>query len=267
MVGAVGCDAEGDLPREHTVASASPAATDIVLRLGARDRLVAVSRYDAAPEVADLPRVGDANGIDWEVVAQERPSAIAIGIEPSRLPAGDRERAASSGVDLLDVRVVRLGDVSGAIRTLAAAVGNDPDEAVRTFESGLTPGDSRAGDATRVLVLLDDDLSFVAGRRNYVDDLIARAGGENAVPADLADWPTLDREALLSLKPDAVVLLLPGASERSLARAEQAWRDLPAGEMPPWEAVVVGTEPYVMTPGWTGIEALAGHLREALEVQ
>ena len=265
----VGCGDSEPAPQPDTIASASPAATDVVLRLGARDQLVAVSRFDSAPEVADLPRVGDANGIDWETVAQVWPATIAVGIDPSRLPAGDRERAEAMRVELLDVQVVQLADVFGAVRDLARAVGLDPAEAqdrwVRDLERAAGVEDQGKPSDARVLVLLDDDLSFVAGRGNYIDDLIAYAGGENAVPADFASWPTLDREALLSLDVDAVVLLLPGASDASLARAEAAWRALPAAALPAWEEVVVATEPYVMTPGWTGVETLASRLREAVE--
>ncbi|HZX40356.1 MAG TPA: helical backbone metal receptor, partial [Myxococcaceae bacterium] len=45
----------GEVRRLVTLA---PSLTDVVLALGAGDRLVGVSRFDDRPEVARLPRVG-----------------------------------------------------------------------------------------------------------------------------------------------------------------------------------------------------------------
>src|SRR2546426_12491560 len=41
------------------VASLSPAATDLLVGMGAKDRLVAVSNFEFAPDVKSLPHVGD----------------------------------------------------------------------------------------------------------------------------------------------------------------------------------------------------------------
>src|SRR6184192_363303 len=55
---------------EPTVASLSPAATDLLVGIGAADHLVAVSNYDARrQEIEGLPRVGDYRTQDWEKLA------------------------------------------------------------------------------------------------------------------------------------------------------------------------------------------------------
>src|SRR5690606_38033830 len=52
--------------RPITVASLVPAASQLVLAMGAGDQLVATSNYDVDPEAAHLPRVGDYQTADWE---------------------------------------------------------------------------------------------------------------------------------------------------------------------------------------------------------
>src|ERR1700735_1713239 len=53
-------------PATKTIASLVPAATDLLIGMGARDRLLAVSTYDRQrPDVAGLPRVGDYQNVDW----------------------------------------------------------------------------------------------------------------------------------------------------------------------------------------------------------
>src|SRR5437016_333708 len=47
------------------IASLVPAATDLIVAMGAGDHLVAVSDYDQDPRVANLPRVGAYQTIDW----------------------------------------------------------------------------------------------------------------------------------------------------------------------------------------------------------
>src|SRR5512133_3272282 len=57
------------------VASLVPAATEMLVGMGAGDRLVAVSNYESSPVVKDLPRVGDYQSTDWETLARLRPDA------------------------------------------------------------------------------------------------------------------------------------------------------------------------------------------------
>src|SRR5690242_14198194 len=50
-----------------TLASLSPAATDLLVGMGAGDHLIAVSNFDAdRDETRGLPRVGDYRTQDWE---------------------------------------------------------------------------------------------------------------------------------------------------------------------------------------------------------
>jgi ABC-type Fe3+-hydroxamate transport system substrate-binding protein len=60
----------------------------MLLGMGAGEHLVAVSNYEAAPEVKDLPRVGDYQTTDWETLARVRPDVMIIQIAPDRLPPG-----------------------------------------------------------------------------------------------------------------------------------------------------------------------------------
>src|ERR1700744_3416424 len=78
----IGCDRRGTsavspVAKHPTVASMVPAATDILLGMGAGDHLVAVSNYDTAnPGAARLPRVGDYQNTDWEKLASLKPDVI-----------------------------------------------------------------------------------------------------------------------------------------------------------------------------------------------
>src|SRR4051794_17936260 len=79
------------------IASLVPAATDMLLAMGAGDQLVAVSNFETSPRVKDLPRVGDYQSTDWETLGRLRPDVMIIQIAPGRLPAGLEEGGGGVG--------------------------------------------------------------------------------------------------------------------------------------------------------------------------
>ena len=99
-------------PGKAAVASLVPAATDLLLDMGARDRLVAVSNWDAdRPEIAGLPKVGDYRTVDWEKLIELRPDVMVVQFRADKMPPGMEERAESAGIRLVNIRIVRLEDV------------------------------------------------------------------------------------------------------------------------------------------------------------
>src|SRR5205823_4046816 len=87
------------------VASLVPAATDLILGMGAGDHLVAVSNQESSTVLGqNLPRVGDYQATDWETLAALRPQLMIVQIEPSHLPEGFTRKAAELGIQLLNVR-------------------------------------------------------------------------------------------------------------------------------------------------------------------
>jgi ABC-type hemin transport system substrate-binding protein len=102
LMWAAGCDrhpAPAAVARHPTVASLVPAATDLIIGMGASDHLVAVSNYDVSrPQTANLPRVGDYQNFDWEQIASIRPDMMIVFMTPDRMPAERPHRA--TGRDL-----------------------------------------------------------------------------------------------------------------------------------------------------------------------
>ncbi len=242
-------------PATPTIASTVPNVTDLLIGMGARDRLVAVSTYDRdRPDVGTLPIAGDYQTADWELLATVRPATLVTFITPDREPAGFRQRAAGLGITLLNVQVNRLADLDPALDRLGAALA-EPDLAARA-EREI---DGRLDRVTRrvagqpkasALIVLGADGTHLAGPGTYLDDLLQRAGGTNAAAAIGQSWPTIDRETLLSLRPDVILQLMPAAKPQELAQATATWAQLP--QVP---AVAAGrvfpiTDAWAEQPGW-----------------
>ena len=71
---------------------------------------------------------------------------------------------------------------------------------------------------------------------------IVLEGGDNS-------YPTIDREQLLSLNPDAVILLFPGESEQVVAKAKQFWAGMSSITAVQHDRIYVLTESYLLLPG------------------
>jgi ABC-type Fe3+-hydroxamate transport system substrate-binding protein len=91
-----GCDRRGTASnastrpasKRPTVASLSPAGTDILVAIGAQDHLIAVSNYDLGkPAIAGLLGAGDYLTVDWERLSTLRPDVLVVQAREEAAPA------------------------------------------------------------------------------------------------------------------------------------------------------------------------------------
>jgi iron complex transport system substrate-binding protein len=251
-----------------TVASLAPAATDLIVGMGAADHLVAVSNFDFdRPNVPKLPRVGDYQNTDWERLDDLKPGIIIVQMEPSRIPAGFSERASAIGAKIVDIKIEQLSDIDSTLGQLGDALHEQSKaaDARAKLRARLNAVRMRVANQAAVptLLALDDSGASAAGPGTFLDEILTIAGGRNVLAGTTEHWPSLDRERLIALSPSAVVELLPGASPQVLARAADFWKSVP--EIP---AVRDGrtyqiNDPWVLTPG-IEVADLAEHIASVL---
>jgi len=236
------------------VATLSPAATDLLIGMGAAQQLVAVSNFDAPRDpTRDLPRVGDYEQTDWEQLGSLRPDVMVVQIRPEKLPPGFSQRAEKLGIRLANIRINRLDDVLRVVGQLGEACGRENDarklaarltgqfESVKAQVAGSPP--------VRTLMVLDADGTSIVGANTFLDDLLTMAGGQNVARSLSSPYPSIDREQLLELSPDAVLVLLPGATENVLKQSRQFWSRM--GTVPAAKSgrVHMVTDWFVLLPG------------------
>jgi iron complex transport system substrate-binding protein len=205
----------GTPPREppRRVVTLAPSLTDMVVALGQADRLVGVTRYDDAPEVAALPRVGGFLDPNPEVVIALDPDLVLWVTDGGALPAvrrlADVARASRGGpFPILAVPVVSVADVLATARLVGAALGH-PARGER-LAADLAAGVERVRSRTaglprpRVLFVVGREPLVVAGPGSFPDELLRLAGAENAVAGD-RPWPVYPLELAVAADPDVVV--------------------------------------------------------------
>jgi iron complex transport system substrate-binding protein len=239
-----------------TVASLSPAATDLLIGMGAGDHLIAVSNYDAEnPQTKDLPRVGDYRTIDRERLTTLKPDLIVLQGKPEKIQPGTAEFITGSlHARMVNIQIVTLADVFDMTQVLGEAVGT-PDRAKAAANKLRTELDAvKQGVAgkppVRVYVARSGNGLDSVGGGNFVDDVLTIAGGTNVLSGGQNSFPTVDREQLIKLDPDVILHLLPGASPQAVARAKEFWAGMEGLRAVKAGRVYVLEEYYVLQPSY-----------------
>ncbi|MBI5017652.1 MAG: ABC transporter substrate-binding protein [Deltaproteobacteria bacterium] len=199
-----------DAPPRRAV-SLYGAFTETLAALGAADTLVARTKNDdSVPAVAKLPQVGTGLRPNVEYLLALRPELVVARGGKAGREALDALRARGVKVAAFDpggltdlyATIERLGVLWGKeaeARALAEKLRGDVARVEKRAQAGV------GGRRLRVVYEVRAEPLTVAGSGGLVDDLIAAAGGENAVknPKKILSF---DPEALLRLDPDVYVI-------------------------------------------------------------
>ncbi|HET9948412.1 MAG TPA: helical backbone metal receptor [Longimicrobiales bacterium] len=211
-----------------------PAATDILLALGARALLVARTEADRQPELADLPSVGMVLAPSLEALAAARADLVVAWWGADL--AAVRRVVARGGGHVHTPRLDRLADIAPAMRELGGLLhrGREADSVVAALEQALAEVGASVADRPRprLLWVVSAEPLVAAGPETYIGDLLEVAGGRNALSdldVDDAAWPPLALEAVLALAPDVLVWPTgPGMFPAEQLAARPGWSSLEA---------------------------------------
>jgi iron complex transport system substrate-binding protein len=236
------------------VASLVPAATDLIVAMGAADHLVAVSNWDSdRPEIKQLPRVGDYQTTDWERLAELRPDVMLVFMSIDRMPPGMKERADHLGIRLVNVQTETIADVFNAIDRLGQIM-QEPDRAsdlAKKIHGQLDAVKQRVAGKEPVPTMLARDeqgYALIAGN-TFADELLTIAGGRNVVGDSERRYPNVDRERVIELAPQAIIQLMPGATPQVIDQARASWAKLPNLPAVKNDRVYILSDWYVLQPG------------------
>lgn len=254
-LGACGVRRGGRGPARRVV-SLAPNATEVLFALGEGSRVVGVSRYDDyPPEVARLPRVGGMVDPSFEAIVALRPDAVVGARGPVNRSVLDRLE--SLGVRTLFPSVESVAEIHAAIAAMADLVGVP--ERAATLHARI---DARIAAVRRavqgraspsVLAVFGQRPISVAGPGSFIAELIALAGGRNAVTTG-PRWPSLALEAVLALAPEVVLDMTAHEGHGPLAEAWAGYAAIPAVRD---GRVVRLSDPMLTRPGPRVGEALA----------
>jgi iron complex transport system substrate-binding protein len=190
-----------------------------VVALGEAPRLMGVTRYDDAPEVKGLPRVGGFLDPNPEAVLALEPDLVLWLTDGGAFPAV--RRIAAMGVPVLAVPVIGVADVLAAARLVGSAVGNAAagERLAIALSEAISRTERQAASLprVRVLMVIGRDPLVVAGPGSYPDALLRIAGGVNVATGN-RPWPVYPVERAVAANPDLVVDAAVNETPQGMAR-------------------------------------------------
>jgi iron complex transport system substrate-binding protein len=194
--------------RAQRIVSLAPSLSELVLALGAGERLVGVTRFDDDPRTAKLPRVGGYNDPEPETVLELRPDLVLAQPAPSN--RGPVEALARLGVPIDVLPLSRVRDVEEALVAVAHRLGDEARG--RALADGIERHrvEVRARVAAlpkvRALLVFGLEPLVVAGPTSFAGELLDDAGGAALIDDRARPFVRLSAEAAVAARPELILL-------------------------------------------------------------
>jgi cobalamin transport system substrate-binding protein len=214
------------VPHPQRIVSLAPSVTETLFALGFGNRLVGVTTYcDYPAEALKLPKIGGFMSPSLEVIVSKRPDLV-IGVSSATDPVKAREME-RLGLKVTLISLASVSDILGSIKTIARLLGNPEageklvDRITRQFDA-VTKRVAPAPRRSTLLVVGLRPLVAVGGK-NFIDELITLAGGENIANNAAQPWLNLPDEYVVAKAPQVIIEAGMG-SERN--QSAKHWADL-----------------------------------------
>lgn len=214
------------------VASLMSSSIDIIVALGAADRIVARTRYDTASAVRRAADVGGGIDPSVETLLAARPDLFVAWQGQASSPVVSRMRALGIPVYLVETRDTAA--LYRTVRDLGTLLGLDARAGAAADALRKELRDTRAEAASRprmtAVYVISRSPVIISAATSYIAELISVAGADNPYSGVRGDFPTMSLEAFIARNPDVVIMARSSTSGGQLAqlRNTPGWRDLRA---------------------------------------
>ena len=221
--------ASESIPRR--IVSLAPSITETVFALGFGNRLVGVTSHcDYPAEAKRLPKIGDFMSPSLEVIAAKQPDLV-IGVTGATDPAKARE-IERLGIKITLVSVSSVSEILSSFKRIAALLG-DPDAGATLVEkitAQFGKVKRRIAPAPRRSTLLAVGLRplVAVGGKNFLDELITLAGGENIAGNASQPWLNLPDEYVVAKAPQVIIQAGMGSDAGGPTRQWSDLKSIPA---------------------------------------
>jgi len=244
----------------HRVICLTPSVTDTVYDIGAGADIAGITDYTHFPPQAarEKPSIGDILHPSLEKIASLHPD-LAIGV------ATLNSSETVQGIERLGIPVFLVTDRGMAglyhsILSIGRAMG-------REREAGSLVGQLRArerrvraqaGRGPSVFLVLSLDPCITAGRGAFITELISAAGARPITNDLPQDWLRVSLEAMISRKPDYVLVLNDSPFGLSEMRQRAGWNSLDAVRL----GHVIRVDDRLQFPSPVAFDALENFARQ-----
>lgn len=209
------------------IVTLSPHAAELVAAAGAADRLVGVVAFtDQPPEVAGLPVIGDARGLDRERIIALQPDLVVAWPDGNR--PTDLNWLAGRGIGIFESAPASLDDIPREIRALARLTGTKDagDDAARRLDTAIERLRKAHADETPLswFYQLWSRPPMTFGGRALLTGALGECGAINVFAGVPRDSFTPDPESLLRAAPHVEIIPAENGEAAALTTAPRTLR-------------------------------------------
>jgi iron complex transport system substrate-binding protein len=213
-------------PPSGRIVSLAPSVTETIFALGFGDRLVGVTTYcDYPAEARKISKVGGFMNPSLEAIVAKRPDLV-IGVSSATDPVKARE-IERLGLKVNLISLTSVSEILSAIKSIARLLGSQDsgEKLTRKITLQMDRVKQRVVPAPRRSTLLAVGLRplVAVGGKNFIDELITLAGGENIARDAAQPWLNLPDEYVVAKAPQVIIEAGMG-SERG--ESAKHWADL-----------------------------------------
>jgi len=213
-------------PYPQRIVSLAPSVTETLFALGFGNRLVGVTTYcDYPAEAQKLPKIGGFMSPSLEAVIAKRPDLV-IGVSSATGPVKAREMERLA-LKVTLISLASVSDILSSIESIARLSGNPQagKELVRKITRQFDRVKKRVAPAPRRSTLLAVGLRplVAVGGKNFIDEIITLAGGENIAGNAAQPWLNLPDEYVVAKAPQVIIEAGMGSERSEIAKH---WADL-----------------------------------------
>ena len=208
------------------IVSLAPSVTETLFALGFGNRLVGVTTYcDYPAEALKLPKIGGFMSPSLEVIVSKRPDLV-IGVSSATDPVKAREME-RLGLKVTLISLASVSEILSSIKSVARLLGSPEagEKLVGKITRQFDAVTKRVAPAPRRSTLLLVGLRplVAVGGKNYIDELITLAGGENIAANASQPWLNLPDEYVVAKAPQVIIEAGMGSERHGSAKH---WADL-----------------------------------------
>ena len=217
---------------QERIVTLSPAVNEIVFALGAGKEVVGTTEYARYPDAArKLPKVGGYFSPDLEKIVALRPTLVAMQPNNRKL----RRALETLGIETIEVKIDRFAHILDAVDKLGTRLRRkaEAERIIRKIREALHETEGIV-EGKKILIVFGyypqiAGNIFVAGQNLYFDDIIEVSGNTNALHSMHKGQPVLNRENIIALDPDVVIILAHDLERNKIDKEAviAPWRTLP----------------------------------------
>lgn len=220
------CAQEAPSARPQRVISLAPSVTETLFALGFGNRLVGVTTScDYPAEALKLPKIGGFMSPSLEAIVAKRPDLV-IGVSSATDPVKARELE-RLGLKVTLISLASLSDILSSIKSIARLMGSPQDGEKLANTIGAQVRDVKKSielaPLRSVLFVVGIRPLVAVGGKNFIDELITLARGENISGSATQPWLNLPEEYVVAKAPQVIIEAGMGTEREQSAKR---WGDL-----------------------------------------